>query len=70
VAEEGGGILGHLQHCHLPPAGPLGLLQVVPCRGEQEGAVAAAGPLLSVPWVDLGAEEAADLVVPQEGPEG
>jgi len=70
VAEEGGGILGHLQHCHLPPARPLGLLQVVPCRGEQEGAVAAAGALLGVPWAHLGSEEAADLVVSQEGKEG
>jgi len=70
VAEEGGGILGHLQHRHLPLAGPLGLLQAVPCRGEQEGAVVAAGPLLGFPRVNLGAEEAADLVVPQEGQEG
>jgi len=70
MAEEGGGILGHLQHCHLPLAGPLGLLQVVPCRGKQEGAVPAVGPILSVPWADMGVEEAVDLVVPQEGKEG
>jgi len=70
MAEEGGGILGHLQHCHLPLAGHLGLLQVVPCRGKQEGAVLAAGPILSVPWADMGVEEAVDLVVPQEGKEG
>lgn len=70
MAEEGGGVLGHIQHCHLPPAGPLGLLQVVPGRGKQEGAVSATGPLLGVPRVDLGVEEAADMVVPQEGQEG
>lgn len=70
MAEEGGGILGHLQHCHLPLAGPLGLLQVVPCRGKQEGAVLAVGPILSVPRADMGVEEAAYLVVPQEGKAG
>jgi len=70
MAEEGGGILGHLQHCHLPLAGPLGLLQVVPCRGKQEGAVPAFGPILGVPWADMGVEEAPDLVVPQEGKAG
>lgn len=70
MAEEGGGVPGHLQHCHLPPPSHVGLLQAVPCRCDPAGAVAAGGPLSGVPRADLGAEEGPHLVVPQEGQEG
>ena len=70
MAEEGSGVPGHLQHCDLPPAGHASLLQAVPCCCVQTGTVSAAPPFLGVPRADLGAEEAAHLVVPQEGQEG
>lgn len=64
MAEESGGVPGHLQHCGLPPPSHVGLLQVVPCCCESAGAVAAALAIPGVPWVDLGAEEVPHLVVP------